>query len=737
MNTINKKTIQILNGEGQFISGLTSLKFIDLDQTKYITQASGNFNYVDGEYVAVTAGTGTHVLNPVYELSVTEYWEHNTTKAVVFVDPSDAVNYTYFAGIKEVGEGIYIIAYDFADSPIRRIKLLIDPGDGSEDVFEDELEFAILMDYDAMSAFYTATKKFTDSFIIRVAEEDTATAEDAYDDGYELIPDGESGYLEPGADGYPAIRLKTGWILTEPADYKFSKWVASSKLWMDVSSGNRLLVNFNAFGADTTYEIELLDANYITTPDAPVLSTLNVSNYKEQTKIKEAIVTAEQQGYEEDIAVLESKVATLNFQLSSTTISAETYNSAMEVILNTGLVDGETTYLPLVSLYDKVIALHLKVMATIGIEENYYTVMTFDEPSAPHASNPIVQYELEYAIVPAENFKVKEIAVDDPGNPGNDLALFERKVVGDSSFKAISLPDPKNPTVDTVDFDEHFVLGAMRPVSIDTGVRVYDTDTSLMRRFELLTHPNVTYAFRIAAIAKNGVRSAWSNKVSYTITVPLTEETAFTVNVSKLIDMKYSKSVALPGQSIDSRLDSLETGLAKYAIDDVNSDMNATWEAVSDTILDTWILRFDLDKYKDAFSHIVVEPFIQRTNMLSLGWVNLINDEALYFLSPIPVQHGGSLSWPMTTANEETFNKLWYYGKTVLSTVALSSLDGTTTEALEFEIIKLGNHATYTYHEITRLDEFGVAPFMRFRLLLLSDTEYQFYVNSKGIIEAE
>ncbi len=735
MNTINKKTIQILSKEGQFVTGLTSLKFIDLDQTKYIAQASGDYNYVDGEYVAVTAGTGTHVLNPNYELTVSEYWEHNTTKAVVFVDPSDAVNYTYHTGIDEVGEGIYVIAYDFADFPIRRIKLLIDPGDGSVDTFEEELEFAILMDYDAMSAFYTATKKFTDSFIVRVAEVDTATADDAYDDGYELIPSGESGYIAPGADGYPAIRLKTGWVLTEPAEYKFSKWVASSKLWMDVSSGNRLLVNFNAFGADNTYEIELLDSNYITTPDAPVLSVENVSNYKEQTKIKEAIITAEQQGYEEDIAVLESKVATLNFQLSSGALSAETYNSSMEIILNTGLVDGGTTYLPLVTLYDRVIALHLKVMATIGVEENYYTVLTFDEPSDPHASNPIVQYELEYAIVPLESFKVKEINVEDPGDPGNFLDLFERRVVGDSSYKAISLPDPKNPTVDTIDFDEHFILGAMRPVSIDTGVRVYSTDTSLIRRFELLTHPNITYSFRVAAISKNGVRSAWSNKITYTIQVPLIEETAFTTNVGKLIDMKYAKSVALPGQSVDSRLDSLESSLAKYVSEDANTDMNATWEetpAAGDGILDTWVLRFDLEKYKEAFSYIVVEPFIQRTNTLSVGWIHLL--EAEYLKSAIPVTNN-IISWEMTSANEDTFNKLWYYGKTTLSTEAGSSLDGLTTEALEFADIKAGTNATYKYHEITRLDEFGIAPFMRFRLMLLSATEYAFYCKSKNIAE--
>lgn len=741
MNTINRKTIQIMNKEGQFVTGLTSLTFIDLDQPKYILNAgSGDYDKVDDIYtLSAIPGTGNYDLNPLSVLSVSQYWEHNSTKAIVFSNPNDSVNYTYFSGIEELDEGIYTIAYDFADTPIRRIRLLI--GGGATIDEESELAYSVIIDYDAMADFYHQNIALMEKIIVRELEIIPPSVPDnAYDDGYELVPLGEANYIIPGDDGYPAIRIKPNWRVIEPAVYKVSKYSATSKLWLE-SNGtdlNKLKINFKELGLDSEFEIPLLDSNYLSKPDAPALSIANMSHYKEQVNIKDAITTQEQRTYEAEKIVLESKLNSLKFQFSTGSITSEVYASAVDIILNQGLpVAGGDPHTPLILLLEKIISLQMKLITTLNVNDNYYVVLTFDEPEDPHPSNPIVQYLLEYSIVEKTEFNVREIVVTDP-DTNEIINLYERKVVG-VPYSGIRLDDPKRPELhNKISFNEHYIYSKRRTMDISSGDRVYVTDTSDIRKFEFEVFPNISYKVRIAAIADNGVMSNWSNLISYVPVTPLTEETNLMVNIGSLIDLKYDKNLALPEQGIENRLSALEEKMEGYVTDSANEAMDASWEPTpnsGDTIYDTWVFKFSLFKYIKAYKYIVIEPYIQRTSNLKMSWT-YTDPYSEIIRSPIIVP-GDELYWEMTSNDEILFNKIWFYGTTALSAALGSAIDGITSQTLEFAEIMAGTHETIFRKKLNSFDESGIAPYMRFRLLILSDSEYDLYLRTKNALTAQ
>lgn len=722
MNTINKTTIQITNGEGEFVSNITHLLLIDLDENKYIFVGTnlGSYNLVNGEYVLVGSNLGDYDINPNYMISVSGYWQHNITKEIVFSNPNDP-NYTYFNGVEELGNGFYKIAYDFNGLPIRRIKLLASEDDIIDDSdIEDDLEYSVLIDYDSMRKFYLKNELLISKFVLpKLIPDEGTIPENGNDDGYTLVLENEAGYIYPGEDGYPALKSKAGWSAKDD-EMIVNKYNAATKMWLGTDP-NIVKVNFKNLGSNVTYNIELLDDNYLSKPLAPELKLDNFSFYKEQTEIEKAVARKEQSDLEDDKLFLLNTIYNLKYKFASNLISLEKYNEDIDTILNHNYTVGGKVYEPLNSILTKIINLQINKLSNININDKYFCIGTFKMPVDPSPSNPIVQFIVRYRIVNREViFESEEIV--------QNKTLYERKVVG-NDYIPVTIEDPDD-IQKKIDFNYHHLYTKRREQKLVNGVRVYDDDTTDVRKVEFHIFPNLTYEIEVASISKNGVISDWSNLLHFTANMSLTDETTFLKNLSTMIDLKYSKDFAVPENTLENKLRVLEEKIGILIEEKVDTTLDATWNMEpnkTDYIYNTWAFNLDLTRYPTKYySKFVIEPFIQRSNSLKVKWfIDSLNKFNL-LKGNLANYDGSSLYWTMNNDDEIIFNKLWYYGKINLSIEPNTGLDGISSEETEFNDMMTTNADTFRF-KITRMDELGISNYLRFRVLILNDAEYDLY----------
>jgi len=265
-----------------------------------------------------------------------------------------------------------------------------------------------------------------------------------------------------------------------------------------------------------------------------------------------------------------------------------------------------------------------------------------------------------------------------------------------------------------IDFSKKHVFSKERTTFISDNKIIYSKDTSDIRKFEIPIFPNVTYGLRVAAIAANGVMSKWSNEIYYKAEVPTTEQDSFLENITELIDIKYNKDFKISEDILKNKLTYIENMIKDLQKEKIEKTLDATYDGNNKK----WNFKVELTNEEKAYYRfIIIEPFIQRNSSLKINWIFDNNDAKKIiarYITPDSVNNIFELEWNLNDVQgeinkiEERFNSLWYYGK---KGVSLSDLQS-------------NNLQRFSLNEI---NDYGVVPYLRFRLLLMNSIEFESY----------
>jgi hypothetical protein len=260
-----------------------------------------------------------------------------------------------------------------------------------------------------------------------------------------------------------------------------------------------------------------------------------------------------------------------------------------------------------------------------------------------------------------------------------------------------------------IDFSKKYVFSKERTTFISDNKIIYSKDTSDIRKFEIPIFPNVTYGLRVAAIAANGVMSKWSNEIYYKAEVPTTEQDSFLENITELIDIKYNKDFKISEDMLMNKLTYIENMIKDLQKEKIEKTLDATYDGNNKK----WNFKVELTNEEKAYYRfIIIEPFIQRNSSLKINWIFDNNDAKKIiarYIIPDSVNNIFELEWNLNDVQgeinriEERFNSLWYYGKKGVS---------------------LSNEQKFSLNEI---NDYGVVPYLRFRLLLMNSIEFESY----------